>query len=57
MFVEGERRKNDTFAEMFDRTSHEEYESFIEDDNRETSQEEDDKEMSTIKSNLQGICF
>ncbi|KAJ6662159.1 hypothetical protein lerEdw1_012624 [Lerista edwardsae] len=52
---EGERRKNDTFAEMFDQTSHEEYESFIEDDHQEASQEEDEenKEMSTIKRNLQ----
>ncbi|XP_066479671.1 DNA endonuclease RBBP8 isoform X2 [Tiliqua scincoides] len=52
---EGERRKNDTFVEMFDRTSHEEYESFIEDDNRDTSQEEEEenKEMSTVKTNLQ----
>ncbi|XP_061452889.1 DNA endonuclease RBBP8 isoform X2 [Rhineura floridana] len=56
-----EKRKNDTLAEIFDQTSYEEYESYVEDDNlpgynnRESSQveEEENKEMSTVKKNLQ----
>ncbi|XP_033010922.1 DNA endonuclease RBBP8 isoform X3 [Lacerta agilis] len=56
-----EKRRNDTFAEIFDRTSYEEYESYLEDDNvlgcnnRESCQEEEEekKEMSTVKKSLQ----
>ncbi|XP_053252370.1 DNA endonuclease RBBP8 isoform X5 [Podarcis raffonei] len=56
-----EKRRNDTFAEIFDRTSYEEYESYLEDDNalgcnnRESCQaeEEEKKEMSTVKKSLQ----
>ncbi|XP_053104410.1 DNA endonuclease RBBP8 isoform X2 [Hemicordylus capensis] len=51
----GERSKHDTLAEIFDRTSHEEYESYLEDDNRESPQEEqgENKEQSTVKKNIE----
>ncbi|XP_034981447.1 DNA endonuclease RBBP8 isoform X2 [Zootoca vivipara] len=56
-----EKRRNDTLAEIFDRTSYEEYESYLEDDNvlrcsnRESCQEEEEenKEISTVKKSLQ----
>ncbi|XP_072854945.2 DNA endonuclease RBBP8 isoform X2 [Pogona vitticeps] len=51
-----EKRENDTLAEIFDRTSCEEYESYLDDENfPESSQEEEERktETSTVKKNLQ----
>ncbi|XP_067323553.1 DNA endonuclease RBBP8 isoform X4 [Anolis sagrei] len=58
---EGEKRKNDTLSEIFDRTTHEEYKSYLEDDklpgcNNEESfeeEEEENKKMPSVKKNLQ----
>ncbi|KYO48258.1 DNA endonuclease RBBP8 isoform A [Alligator mississippiensis] len=50
-----ERKKNDTLAELFDRTSHEEYESCLVDDSssacdeKENPHEEENEEMSAAK--------
>ncbi|ETE68086.1 DNA endonuclease RBBP8, partial [Ophiophagus hannah] len=54
---EGEKREKDTLTEIFDQTTYEEYESFLEDDNlpvcdHKDSSEEEGKEKSTIQSIL-----
>ncbi|XP_026526105.1 DNA endonuclease RBBP8 isoform X2 [Notechis scutatus] len=51
---EGEKREKDTLTEIFDQTTYEEYESYLEDDNlpecdHKNSSEEEGKEKSTIQ--------
>lgn len=65
IFVENERRKNGGLTEIFDQTSYEEYNSYLEDDNlpecnnKEVSQEqeEENETISPVKENKQSTCF
>lgn len=65
MFVENERRKNGTLTEIFDQTSYEEYNSYLEDDNppecnnKEVSQEQggENKTIPAVKENQQSTYF
>lgn len=65
MFTEGDTRENNTFSEIFDRTSCEEYESYLDDENvperhnEESSQEEEERktETSTAKRDRQSTYF
>lgn len=62
-FIEEERKKNDTLAELFDRTSHEEYESCLVDDSssacdeKENPHEEENEEMSAAKEKQKSSTF
>ena len=62
LFIIGEKKNNDTLTEMFDRTTHEEYESCLQEDSlsacdeKETlHDEEQDKGITAASKNLKSV--
>lgn len=56
-YIDGERKMNDSLEDMFDRTTHEEYESCLADSFPQAAAEEEELSTTTKKSNSKAIFF
>lgn len=56
-YVDGERKMNDSLEDMFDRTTHEEYESCLADSFPQVADEEEELSAATKKPNSKPIVF
>lgn len=56
-YIDGERKMNDSLEDLFDRSTHEEYESCLADSNPQVADEEEKLSTTTKKANSKAVFF
>ena len=54
-YVDGERKMNDSLEDIFDRTTHEEYQSYLVDSYPQVAEEEEELSAATRKPNSKAV--
>lgn len=57
LYIDGERKMNDSLEDLFDRTTHEEYESCLADSYPQVADEKEKLSTTTKKANSKAIFF